>query len=114
MRPALRGGVPCVRPQSEDKRGFCSKAQSLRIKAEAYRWVMPHLTLPPTDQPTWVQSWDEFKRQKLKILKQSKAATNYATEFTRLAAPANGTLCLALFFWRAGGILIVQGNCRAF
>jgi len=56
----------------------------------------------------------ETSRQKLKILKHSKAATNYATEFTRLAAPANGTLCLALFFWRAGGILSVQGNSRAF
>ena len=75
------------------------------LKDEAYRWVMPYLTLPLIDQPEWIHNWmlfkDEFKksfgdtniietsRQKLKVLKQSKAATSYATEFRRLAAYLN-------------------------
>ena len=75
------------------------------LKDEAYRWVMPFLTQPLIDQPEWIHNWalfkDEFKksfgdtniietsRQKLKVLKQTKAATSYATEFRRLAAYLN-------------------------
>jgi hypothetical protein len=72
------------------------------LKDEAYHWVMPHLTLPEDEQPSWLSSWVTFKRefkkvfgdsdiietsrQKLKGLKQTQSATSYATEFTRHCA----------------------------
>lgn len=72
------------------------------LKDEAYRWVMPHLTMDDNIKPDWIKDWtlfrEEFKkvfgdseiietaRHKLKTLKQTGPATSYATEFRRYAA----------------------------
>lgn len=72
------------------------------LKDEAYRWVMPHLSLPIDEQPLWAKDWPAFKeefkrvfgdsniiessRLKLKYLRQTGACTTYATEFQRHAA----------------------------
>jgi hypothetical protein len=94
--------VFAVQPQSyattESKLAFVINL----LKDEAYRWVMPHLTMDDNIKPDWIKDWtlfrEEFKkvfgdseiietaRHKLKSLKQTGPATSYATEFRRFAA----------------------------
>jgi hypothetical protein len=70
------------------------------LQGEAYQWVKPALLLPDgPNKPNWILTWEDFKvqfgkdfgdsdiketsRQKLKSLRQTGAATSYATEFRR-------------------------------
>lgn len=69
------------------------------LQGDAYQWVKPALLTQGDLRPSWISSWETFKlefnrifgdsdiietsRQKLKGLRQTKAATTYATEFRR-------------------------------
>jgi hypothetical protein len=69
------------------------------LEGDAYQWLKPALL--SLRKPTWTESWEDFKneffknfadsdiketsRQKLKALKQTTSASNYATDFKKYA-----------------------------